>query len=570
MTTALRLLMVEDYALDAALLTELLALLPPDERPCLTHVSTVAEALERLRVEPYDCVLLDLGLPDGDGVDNVTRIRAAGRHAPIVVMTGLDDEHRAIESLRLGAQEYLVKGRLDQDGLMRHLRHAIQRNTLISDLDQQREQQQHLAAHDPLTGLANRQHLSGLAREALRACALRGERLALSFLDLDGFKGINDRLGHAAGDAVLIRVARTLQGLVRDGDTVARLGGDEFVVLQAPAGSEAELRQAGQRLVEAIAGIGEVDGQSIRMGASMGIAIYPDHGDTLEQLLLHADEVMYAVKRGGGGALGLNKPSRASAVPATDAAALLYQPWIGSNGEPGGVEVLLRERSGHALLAPEDLLATLGRSGSHSPLTMWVLHGACGQWVRWRNAGLCWGRLAVNLPVSELRQRGFAERIADLLDRDGVSASELQIEIAEHALESPTENLLDNLHALRRRGVRVVMDRFGRDSGSLRRLIDLPLDGVKLDHSVVSGLGQGSGIRDALVVGTVNAARTLGMDLVAVGVEHEVHARHCLRLQCSALQGRWLVPPVDATRLIDRLKDPALRERLRNLSAEAA
>lgn len=566
-TRALRVLLVEDYALDATLLRELLEGVPAAERPRLTHVMTAAEAVAQLASTEFDCVLLDLGLPDGEGVENVQRIRAASPQAAIVVMTGRDDEQRAIEALRLGAQEYLVKGRLDHEALMRQLRHAIQRNGLIADLDRQREHQQRLAGHDALTGLCNRQLLSERARAAIEQARHQGQRVALSFLDLDGFKPINDRLGHAAGDAVLVAVAAALQRLVRGEDCVARIGGDEFVVLQAPAGSDAEVREAGARLVEAIADIREVEGQAIRLGVSVGIAIYPDHGASVEQLLLHADEMMYAVKRAGGSALRIRPGSRTAAPErvATGDATLIYQPWVSANGASAGIEALLRQRCGTALLAPDALLRSAERLGERSTLPEWVLQTACAQWAQWRRAGTATGPLAVNMTALDVARADFPATVAAALAREALPAAGLQIEIAEHLLNAPGTALIDNLRAIRRQGVRVMIDCFGRDVGSLKKLTRLPIDGIKLDRSVIAGLNANCRESQALLAGATLTARMLGLEVIAVGVEHQAQARDCLRSACAALQGSWLAAPTAAESVPGLLGDRAQDVRMKQL-----
>lgn len=577
----LRILLVEDYVIDARLLIELLALVAPADRPFVTHVHSVGEAIEKLAAHPsYDCVLLDLGLPDGDGVQNVERVRAASRNVAIVVMTGLDDQKRAAEALRLGAQEYLVKGHLDHQTLMRHLRHAVERNDLVADLDQKNEQQKLLAGHDALTGLVNRQLLADRAREAIAQAERRNERLALSFVDLDGFKAINDRLGHDAGDMALIEVAKALQASVRSCDTVARVGGDEFVVLQIPAGDETEIREAGSRMVRAVGDIRAIEEQAIRIGASVGIAIYPDHGDSLQALLLHADESMYGVKRAGGGGLRIKSSSREPApsqfgaatdpAPGSEIASLVYQPWMSGIGEHTGVEALLRQRRGPDWVAPEQLLQAAELLGSLSGLSQWVLRTACGQWSRWQRAGSTLGRLSVNMTALEVGNAGFPDQVSAALRLDGPPADCLQIEIAEHLLDAPTDQLLDNMRLLRRRGVRIMLDCFGRDSGSLKKLVSLPIDGVKLDRSVVSGLSADCNEQWALMAGVVHTARIRGIEVVAVGVEHEAQARGCLTLDCTSLQGSWLAAPTAPDDMLALLGKGASRARLRALRGATA
>ncbi|MGQ0530251.1 MAG: putative bifunctional diguanylate cyclase/phosphodiesterase [Panacagrimonas sp.] len=559
----LSVLLVEDNHIDAQLLIELLDMEPADERPQVTHVTSVGDALAQLAAQSFDCVLLDLGLPDGDGVENVARIRMASQHTTIVVMTGLDDDRRAAEALLQGAQEYLVKGRLDHAALVRQLRHAVQRNRLLVDLDRERVEQKLRAGQDGLTGLANRQRLADRAQEAIVQAQRRGERLALVFIDLDGFKGVNDRYGHALGDAALIEVARVLQAAARAGDTVARLGGDEFVVLQCPIGDDASVRDASVRLVQAVASIGTVGDCAVRLGASAGVAIYPDHGNTLELLLHHADSQMYAVKHaGGGGARVCAADSTRLPRIETTETVLVYQPWFSPSGEPAGVESLLRQRRGPDHIPPAALLREAARREPDSGLTHWVLRTACAQWTRWYPTGSTAGRLGVNVSANEAAQAGFPAMVESVLDSERLPGTCLQIEIAEHLIQPRDERLRENLRALRARGIRVVIDRYGRDVASLRLLADLPIDGIKLDTSVVTGLSTEHRQQWALVAGVVHAAYLSGVEVFAVGVEHENDARSLLRLGKISLQGAWLAAPTGADKLPEALAAADSRARL--------
>lgn len=554
------LLLVEDYAIDALYLIEMLDSLENVQRPRIEHVGSIGAAEQALAERAFDCVLLDLALPDGDGVENVQRIRSASRHVTIVVMTGLDDERRAIAALELGAQDYLVKGRLEPDELMRHLRRAMQRHRLMADLDREHEQQKRLAGHDALTGLANRQLLSERARDGMAHARRRGDRLAFCFIDLDGFKAVNDALGHAAGDAALIAVADALRAVVRAEDTVARIGGDEFVVMQVAVRDESDVRETGQRLVDAVRSIRSVEGQAIRLGASAGAAIFPDHGDSFESLLLHADGQMYRAKRAGGGSLRLQPTAPASAAGSAESpeaalanAGLVYQPWAGGAVGRGGVEAFLRQRRDGHWSGADELLRAADRLGPRSTLSQWVLRTACGQWARWRRTDPHSDRLAVNMTATEVACAGFPDTVAAVLESENLPRGTLQIEIAEPLLDTPGRALLDNLAALRAAGVRIVIDQFGRERASLRAMTRLPIDGIKLDASVVRGLETSDAGSRALIAGIVAAAQVRQLEVVAVGVECEAQARACVALSCEALQGLWYagwVGPEELPRLL--------------------
>lgn len=294
---ALKVLVVEDSLADARLLRE--ALKDANAPVELNFVSTLAEAEQTVRSAAYDCVLLDLGLPDANGVDNVQRIRAANRTQTVVIMTGLDSEEAALGTLQRGAQDYLVKGRYDGAFIVRVIRRAMERNRVLNEVDQLREYQYYVATHDALTGLPNRQLFEDRARTALAQAQRENGTLAVGYLDLDGFKPVNDTHGHAIGDALLRAVGQVLSDSVRATDTVARIGGDEFLILLAPlkGNAQAEADSTVERLRDRIRSLRLVEGRDVGISASIGVAFYPDQGRTLEGLLICADQAMYEAKR---------------------------------------------------------------------------------------------------------------------------------------------------------------------------------------------------------------------------------------------------------------------------------
>ena len=294
---ALKVLVVEDSLADARLLRE--ALKDANAQVELNFVSTLAEAEQTVRSAAYDCVLLDLGLPDANGVDNVQRIRSANRGQTIVIMTGLDSEEAALGTLQRGAQDYLVKGRYDGAFIVRVIRRAMERNRVLNEVDQLREYQYYVATHDALTGLPNRQLFEDRARTALAQAQRENGTFAVGYMDLDGFKPVNDTHGHAVGDAVLRAVGQVLSESVRATDTVARVGGDEFLFLLTPLKGHAETETdiTVTRLQDRIRALHTIEGREIRISASIGVAFYPQNGRTLENLLICADQAMYAAKR---------------------------------------------------------------------------------------------------------------------------------------------------------------------------------------------------------------------------------------------------------------------------------
>ncbi|MGH8481803.1 MAG: diguanylate cyclase domain-containing protein [Nevskiaceae bacterium] len=282
----------------------------------LEFSQTLADAEHRVRHAHYDCVLLDLSLPDANGVDNVQRIRSARRNQTVVVMMRLGTEQAALGTLQRGAQDYVEKGRYDGAFLVRVIRRAMERNRVLNEVDQLREYQYFIATHDALTGLPNRQLFEDRANKVLAQAQRDQTAFAIGFIDLDRFKQVNDSHGHAVGDALLRAVGQLLSESVRGTDTVARVGGDEFLLLLAPLrqNAEAEAGATVQRLREKIAALRQIEGCDVRISASVGLSFFPAHGRTLDSLLICADQSMYAAKRGLRGGFGAPLPPSAAAL----------------------------------------------------------------------------------------------------------------------------------------------------------------------------------------------------------------------------------------------------------------
>ncbi|MGQ0587461.1 MAG: diguanylate cyclase domain-containing protein [Gammaproteobacteria bacterium] len=293
----LRVLVIQDSAPEAGQLREAFA--NAGVALDLEFTPTVADAEHRVRHGRYDCVLLDLALPEANGVDNVQRIRSANRGQTVVVMTRLDQEQPALGTLQRGAQDYVEKGRYDGAFLLRVIRRAMERNRVLNEVDQLREYQYFIATHDALTGLPNRNLFEDRANKALAQAQRENGAFAIGFIDLDQFKRVNDTHGHAIGDALLRTVGQLLSESVRSTDTVSRVGGDEFLLLLTPLRQNAESEAAAtvMRLREKIAALRQVEGRDVRVSASIGLSFFPGHGRTLDSLLIWADQSMYAAKR---------------------------------------------------------------------------------------------------------------------------------------------------------------------------------------------------------------------------------------------------------------------------------
>jgi diguanylate cyclase (GGDEF)-like protein len=284
----LQLLLVEDNPGDALLFMRQL----PAQGAVVTHATRLKEALQQLHERTFDVIVTDLSLPDARGLDAVMRLQEAAPDVTVVVLTGLDDEALSLQLVECGAQDCLLKGRLDGQRLVRSLRQARERKRASVRLAD-------LARTDPLTGLANRSGFNQRIGAALSRARRQERHLAVMFLDLDGFKEVNDQHGHGAGDELLKIVAARLTAVVRDYDAVARLGGDEFALLIEDIGDDCDPAEFAERIVHALAEPMLLGDTQHTLTASMGVSIFPEGGASAEQLLAAADQAMYVAKRRG-------------------------------------------------------------------------------------------------------------------------------------------------------------------------------------------------------------------------------------------------------------------------------
>jgi two-component system cell cycle response regulator len=284
----LQLLLVEDNPGDALLFMRQLL----SQGVIVTHTTRLREAIALLRQRTFDVIVTDLSLPDARGLDAVMRLQEAAPDATVVVLTGVDDEALSLQIVECGAQDCLLKGRVDGPGLVRSLRQARERKRCSLRLAD-------LASTDSVTGLANRSGFNQRLDQALSRARREDGRLAVMVLDLDGFKAVNDRFGHSAGDELLKLVGARLSGVVRDDEMVARLGGDEFALLVEDTGTQGDPTECAEHVIEALAQPVLLGSVSHELTASMGVAIFPDSGTSAERLLRAADQAMYVAKRRG-------------------------------------------------------------------------------------------------------------------------------------------------------------------------------------------------------------------------------------------------------------------------------
>jgi diguanylate cyclase (GGDEF)-like protein len=418
----------------------------------------------------------------------------------------------------------------------------------------------HQAVTDELTGLPNRRLLYDRLDAATLGADKAGEPLAVLLIDLDGFKEVNDSLGHKAGDLLLRRIGPRLAEVTGATDTLARLGGDEFGVL-LPGADATGAQAAAARLRAALDRPFEIEGLSLMVDASVGIAVHPEHGNDAETLLQHADVAMYQAK-GARTGCEVYRPERdahsrdrlglaGGLRRAIDSGELVlhYQPKEDlRTGKVTGAEALVRwlhpERG---LLAPGEFLPAAEHTALMRPLTLHVVDQALAQCRRWHDAGLDL-TVAVNLAVANVIDRGFPDAVAELLERHGVAPNRLQLEITENVVMADPARGLEVLDRLRTIGVSLSLDDFGTGHSSLAYLTRLAVDELKIDRSFVWEMGSDAGAA-AIVRTTVELARALGLRVVAEGAEDATTWEQLRKLGCDLSQGYHLSPPLPAIEL---------------------
>jgi diguanylate cyclase (GGDEF)-like protein/PAS domain S-box-containing protein len=676
-----KLLLVEDNPGDARLLREMFND-QGSENVELTHVKSIGDAEKHLLDHAVDIIVLDLGLPDAQGVSAVRRTHAAAPHIPLVVLTGLDDEVMAAQALQEGAQDYLIKGEIDARSLLRSLRYAVERKNaeealfvekeralvtlnsigdavictdisgnitylnlvaekmtgwplqeaagrpmaevfrildatsretipnpmemavgenrtahlppncvllrrdgseipiedsvspihdregqvtgaviVFSDVSAARAmtlQMAHSAQHDFLTGLPNRMLFNDRVSQAIILAPRHAKKVAVLFLDLDGFKHINDSLGHAIGDKLLQSIASRLVHCVRGTDTVSRQGGDEFVVLLSEVEHPEDAAITARRMLQTVAEPHSIDPHDLHVTVSIGLSVFPDDGQDAETLIKNADTAMYQAKENGRQSYQFFKPAmnvraveRQSIEESLRRAlereefALHYQPKVNlRTGEITGAEALIRwTHPTRGSVSPAQFIPVAEDCGLIVPIGNWVLREACKQARAWLDAGLSLGTMAVNISAMEFRHENFLESVFAILGETGLDPKSLELELTESVLMKRAESAAAVLQTLKARGVQVAVDDFGTGYSSLSYLRKFPIDALKIDQSFVREI---TIVPDdtSIVTAIISMARSLKLRVVAEGVEKLEELEFLQAHQCEEAQGYYFSRPV--------------------------
>lgn len=417
------------------------------------------------------------------------------------------------------------------------------------------------ALTDPLTGLANRALLTDRIRHTVRSSERRRDTFCLMVMDLDRFKAINDTLGHAAGDAVLREVARRLKRAVRDCDTVARLGGDEFVMLLP--GSQAVAEEVAKRILQYLREPLHYGEQLIDIGASIGISVFPHHGQDEATLIRRADAAMYLAKRRQSGAevfdgveSGSQQRSYLSMLGEMRKALengqfeLQYQPKLDlGSGLIVGAEGLLRwKHPERGRIPPGEFIPFAEQTGFMRQITRWVVREGVRFSAELVRAGLPL-RISVNVTASDIQAVGLAQEIGEILASLGTTGDHLCLEITESGVVSESTAALETLHEISKMGIKLSVDDFGTGYATLKQLQQLPVQELKIDRSFVAGLPENHG-NESIVRSTIDLARHMGLRVVAEGVENLQQMRALAQFGCHEVQGYYLAKPMRQNELM--------------------
>ena len=443
-------------------------------------------------------------------------------------------------------------------------RHSLYVLVLNDITEQKRAEQElrYLANFDPLTNLPNRTLLAERLSRAIVRARRQGDRIAVLFLDLDRFKDINDTLGHAAGDRILRAAAARLQELVGKRHTVARLGGDEFTVVLEGLDTPEDADEAARGIIAAFESPLLLDErQDIAITPSIGISLYPDHAQVPTELLKQADTEMYQAKAAGrrtfmrySEAMDVSIRQRATVSGALRKVLdrgelrLVYQPRLSlSHSRIVGVEALLRWEGPDGEIPPAQFIPLAEESGLIMEIGEWVLREACRTVAQWQQQHLPGLRVSVNVSALQLLRGDFPAAVARVIEDTGLHPRTLELELTETVIMANAQQTADKLQAFRDLGVTLAIDDFGTGYSSLTYLKRLPINTLKIDKEFVDDLSHGS--EDAAITTTVLAmARSLGLNVVAEGVETEAQLQFLREHECDEIQGYWLSPPLEASR----------------------
>ena len=543
---------------------------------------------------PYAMAFIDMRMPPGwDGLETIERLWAVDPDVQVVICSAHTDYDWTEVVERLGHSDQLLVLRKpaepievlqcatalcrkwENDRLVREQVGRLEEviNMRTRGLEAANRQLRHLATHDVLTGLPNRVLLDDRLTQAM-AHADRGKQaFAVLVCDLDRFKLINDSLGHRAGDELLQEVARRLEGVARTIDTVARFGGDEFVLVASSIAGAVDATDLATRAIEALQAPVRIGGIDVHTSPSIGIAVYPEDGASIESLLAHADAAMYAAKQRGRGNVQRYSPGmHAGAEDRVQLESdlhhavtlgqfeLYYQPKVDTRtGAVRSAEALIRwAHPKRGIVSPVEFIPLAEECGLIGAIGDWVIREACRQARAWQDGGVPPLRVSVNLSASQFRESGLVDNIRRALDDAGLDARYLEVELTESAVMSDPEQSIAILEQLSAMGVLVSVDDFGTGYSSMSYLRRFPIDKLKIDRVFINEIA--SRPEDASIVrAIVSLAHSLHLKVIAEGVETPAQLDFLKAAGCDEYQGYHFsrpLPAADFERLIRETRAP--------------
>lgn len=550
---SMTILLIEDNPGDVRLLQEVLSDVQ-DFSYTLENAGCLADGLTRLVRGGIDALLLDLSLPDSQGMATFIEAYGHAPHIPIIILSGLDDEGLARKAVQKGAQDYLVKGYVSGILLFRSIQYAIERKRAATHV-------MHEALYDPLTRLPTRSLFSDRLGQVLLGLQRQQAACAVLVLDLDRFKQINNSLGHAAGDQLLRAVAQRLESALQRGDTVARLGEDEFAMLLYDTGYPQEVMSAADQIQQCLGAPLVLCGHEVVMTVSIGIALSTTEYNNPEDLLRNADIAMYHAKMQGRGQYAVfDRTMRAHAVRRLQIEAglrraierqelrLHYQPIVElPTARLIGFEALVRwQHPEFGLMAPAEFIPVAEETGLIVPIGEWVLREACRQIESWQRQEISTSCFLVSVNVSG-KQFAFRELFDDverILSESSLAAGRLCLEITETVLLDGAAHIDATVRRLRARGVQLWIDDFGAGYSSLSYLHRFPCSVLKIDKSFISRLEDES-TNEEIVRTIVSLGQNLRVKVIAEGIETREQFRRLQGLRCPLGQGYHFSHPLE-------------------------
>ncbi len=508
------------------------------------------------------CPISDLG----NSVDNSERqmLLASGEIMPII---------KTVIPLKIQGKEYFVESIIDNSErkktqlLLSEANQTLQRE--MAKREKMQEDVEKLAYYDHLTGLPNRVMFSTHLTRAISLSKRLEKILVVMFLDLDGFKMINDTLGHSMGDSLLVEVSKRIAESLRESDIIARIGGDEFVILIENIQDIDSLNTIANKILGSFKKPFTVGDQELYITTSIGVALCPTDGDTAESLIKNADLAMYKAKEKGRNQWALCSPLIKNKITETvklsnnlyraldrNELELFYQPQINTTlNKIIGFEALIRWNHPElGLVSPGQFIPIAEQTGLIHPIGEWVIRTACRQNKAWQDAGLLKVPVAVNLSVRQFQNPNIVDQIEEILKETGLAPQYLEIEITESIAIGDANYVIEILDAMKKKGISIAIDDFGMEYSSLSYLKQLPVDRIKMAMPFIHGIDL-NGKDEAIAKTIIVLARGMGLRLIAEGVETENQLNFLTQRMCNEVQGFYYYRPMPARDLETLLND---------------